>query len=306
MKIPGFTADSSLRTLHTDSFTGGTLSPCRNEDWEPKSDLKAGLPLKLLEKLTTWFLFERSFRVCQKTVLGRRYLLITGVKNIGDDYLSSIQRMWMQLRMPHDIQREAKPLLNGISPIFVGYEENSNSYVFKFYVETDNYLDKCSGESPFLLYQGFKWNPEMQSGAVVSQYFYYPNLSGQEIIRRISAVYEECERDNAFAIVRSILSSALDRISAKALKYMEVVEDGTSRRSFAVNLYDARMQMGEVSLQLGRIGEAFSVSDMNLDRLIRAHQSKELGCIAGGIHRSGEDFLNVYYGVEARRGLRKD
>ena len=70
-----------------------------------------------------------------------------------------------------------------------------------------------------------------------------------------------------------------------------------ARRSFDLNLYNAKLQVKDMQPLLHRMREHFGVRPGQMQALYDQIKTKALGHLAGGVHRNGEDFFNVYYGV---------
>ena len=44
----------------------------------------------------------------------------------------------------------------------------------------------------------------------------------------------------------------------------------------------------------------YAIESNNYNSFYHIIKTKQFGHLAGGIHRNGQDFFNVYYGVEAK------
>ena len=74
-------------------------------------------------------------------------------------------------------------------------------------------------------------------------------------------------------------------------------EPGNGRRSFDLNLYNARLLVKDVQPQLYRMRERYGIRPGQFQALYDQIKGKVLGHLAGGVHRDGRDFFNLYYGV---------
>ncbi|MGH8749675.1 MAG: hypothetical protein ACREU5_11285, partial [Burkholderiales bacterium] len=81
------------------------------------------------------------------------------------------------------------------------------------------------------------------------------------------------------------------------LQYLEVQEPGNGRRSFDLNLYDAKLQVKDLQPVLYRMRELYRARPGQFQALYDQIRDKVLGHLAGGVHRDGKDFFNLYYGV---------
>ena len=161
-----------------------------------------------------------------------------------------------------------------------------------------------------LLYLAFKWDPTDPSRTAVSRYFWYPGLSVPDMQSRIAALYGEGKvtgkDDESFAIARDILPLTEDRIGQGKVRYVEVTEDKNPRKSFELNIYDARLEIRHLAPLLARMCRHYSIPLNQMQSVIEPNQSQVIGHLAGGTHREGEDFFNVYFGMEHRQGLGED
>ena len=94
-----------------------------------------------------------------------------------------------------------------------------------------------------------------------------------------------------------MLELAASRVAAEKLQYLEVHEPGNGRRSFDLNLYNAKLVVKDVQPQLQAMRERYGVRPGQFQALYDQIKGKVLGHLAGGVHRDGRDFFNVYYGV---------
>jgi non-ribosomal peptide synthetase component F len=89
-------------------------------------------------------------------------------------------------------------------------------------------------------------------------------------------------------------------LDARRLQFLEVGEEGNERRSFDLNLYDAGLTLRDAQAPLARLRQHYGVRPGQYQALYDQVSARRLGHIAGGLHRAGESFATVYYGVEAR------
>jgi MoaA/NifB/PqqE/SkfB family radical SAM enzyme len=281
---------------------------------QPVTSPRARLLWQLVGGLERRFVHERSFRVCQGTILPNRFLLSICKDDLGANPHKKLRELCQRLGMPEEFRNQATRLLAAAPYLHFGYEENRASSLFKFYLEMGVVADRPLGSAPMLLYLAFKWDPTEPSRTAVSRYFWYPGLSVPEMLSRIAAIYGNGNgngngtrpEDEPFAIARDILVLAEDRIGQGTVRYVEVTEDKNPRKSFELNLYDARVQIKHLSPHFARICRHYSIPADQIQAVLDPSQSLVIGHLAGGRHREGEDFFNVYYGMEHRQGLGED
>ena len=129
------------------------------------------------------------------------------------------------------------------------------------------------------------------------RYHWHPRLAAPALRERLATFYGE---GTPLQAALDVLALATARVDAVKLQFLEVTEEGNPRRSFDLNLYDARLAMRDVQAPLERLREHFGVRPGQYQALYDQIRTKPLGHLAGGLHRDGAPFSTVYYGVEAR------
>ena len=261
---------------------------------------RATLLLRLVGELGVPFQHERSFRVTEGTLHANRFLLTVDRRGIAGDPRARILDIATRLGLPQPLREHAGERFAHASSVHFGFEGDAGRVVVKLY------LERAVGEEearrarergePALLHLAYKWEPD--SGAhVVSEYLWHPGLDAAAIAERLARhVYRGAE-EGSQEIARAVLEVAAPRAPAGTLQYLEVQEPGNGRRSFDLNLYNARLQVKDVQAQLYRMRERYGVRPGQFQALYDQIKGKVLGHLAGGVHRDGRDFFNVYYGV---------
>jgi len=278
----------------------------QRRDALPATNPRARLLWQLVGGLQIRFVHERSFRVCQGAILRNRFLLSICKDAIGANAHRKIRELCQRLGMPERFLNDAGRLLAAAPYLHFGYEENRTSCLYKVYLEMGVVADRPLGSAPMLLYLAFKWDPTEPSRTAVSRYFWYPGLSVAGMLSRIAVIYGNGNVGESFDIARDILMLTEDRIGQGMVRYVEVTEDKNPRKSFELNLYDARLQMKRLSPFFARMCRHYSIPNEQFQALLDPNRSQVIGHLAGGTHREGEDFFNVYYGMEERQGLGED
>ena len=204
-----------------------------------------------------------------------------------------------QFQMPPHLRDAATANFSTAKCIHFGFEGNPDSIVCKLYLERDvsgREADQArNAGQPVLLHLAFKWDL-LRSAAVTTRYLWYPFLTARGIEDRLAHVY----RDGPSAsqdIARSLLRQAVERAPAERLQYLEVEEPETARRSFDLNVYNAKFQVKEIHSLLQQMRELFAIRPGQFQALYDQIKAMSLGHLAGGVHRNGKDFFNLYYGA---------
>jgi hypothetical protein len=80
---------------------------------------------------------------------------------------------------------------------------------------------------------------------------------------------------------------------------MEVEETDNPRRSCDLNVYDAELRLGQVSDLIAATLRDFAVPPARARAAFADVSEVPLGHLSAGISRSGEEFVTIYYGIEA-------
>jgi len=236
---------------------------------------------------------ERSFQLRQGALHAHRFLLTVLPHQIAGDAGAALAAAAGRMDMPQEVGRWLAAGLAQASAVHFGFEGDAERIVCKLYLERA--CDAAAGRGPWLLHEACKWTPG-RPGHVVSQYHWHAGLDADEIAARLRALYGDdapWSRDCAL----SLLQLASGRVPAGTLQYLEVSEAGNPRRSFDLNLYDTRLTVRDAQAQLAGMRDHFGIKPGRFQALYDQVKAKPLGHVAGGVHRDGDDFFNVYFGV---------
>jgi hypothetical protein len=260
-------------------------------------DPRAGLLCNLVGELGTPFGYERSFRISRDTLLCRRFLLSIARANLGSLPLRKFAQLCRRMEMPEERLLAAARDFDLVQYVHLGYEAGETSCLYKVYLEHGIPAGEPASSTPILLHRATKWDPAAPARHALTHYSWYPSLTVPAMLDRMSRITRHGE---SFDIARGILLRAAERISRGGVRYLEVTEEQNPRRSFDLNLYDAGLTLEELAPFLERIRLHYSIPEEDYRSLLAPNGSRMVGHLAGGIHRGGEDFLTVYYGVEER------
>ena len=118
--------------------------------------------------------------------------------------------------MPGRYLEAFKENLSDANIVFLGFEENERGCVYKIYLE---FWDKIRREirnkpnktEPVLLHLGFKWNTGDNTRGTVSRYMCYPLLTVNDILKRVTAIYEGHKDSTSFKVAKGIIELAASR-----------------------------------------------------------------------------------------------
>jgi hypothetical protein len=252
----------------------------------------------LVECLNTHFVWERSVRLCRGALLDRRFLLTVARDAFPGDAAETILSMCRRLAMPDAALAAAHGFVPAASFVHFGFEENETSCLYKVYLEFDQ--KNAQPGVPFLLHLAFKWDTADGSRHVQTQYLLHAGLSLPGMLGRLADIYRDSRGPESFAIVEGVLQLAVAR--GHVANYLEVTEALNERRSFDLNLYDAQLQVQDLYPFLAEMCGHFSISLSQFQAVYEPIKTCRFGHLAGGVHRGGQDFFNLYFGAERRQG----
>jgi hypothetical protein len=173
--------------------------------------------------------------------------------------------------------------------------------IYKVYLErraAQAESDAVPPGTPILLHAACKWDAAAPEQRAMSRYEMYPRLTVAQIADRMADIYHGDRGSTSFAIARGMLEIAAGAMNPEDLQYLEVREQGNSRVSFDLNVYNAGLQLKDVQPQLARMRQQFDIRPGEFQALYDQIKGRVFGHLAGGTHRNGKDFFNVYYGVQ--------
>jgi hypothetical protein len=99
--------------------------------------------------------------------------------------------------------------------------------------------------------------------------------------------------------VFDLLSRMTGFANSGELLLMEVEEPPNPRRSCDLNVYDAGLRMHEIADLIDATLHDFAVSQARGRTVFDRAGERALGHISAGIGRDGQEFVTIYFGVEA-------
>jgi hypothetical protein len=80
---------------------------------------------------------------------------------------------------------------------------------------------------------------------------------------------------------------------------VEAAEEGNPRRSFDLNFYKARLRLDHLMPALRALCGRYGAGREAIERIAAQAGKRPFGHLSGGLGRDGQDFLTVYYELEA-------
>jgi tryptophan halogenase len=259
---------------------------------------KSALLLARIGALGVPYHYERSFRMAAGSLQANRFLTSMNRVDLGDAALERALDIARALGMPATAQAAAREQFDLAQCLHFGFEAGDGTMLCKLYLERrvpdDEVARAVAQGHGVLLHLAFKW--DITSGAhVVTRYDWFPGLAPSSIEARLLALYGERPDSEPARIACETLALAGAR--ASELQYLEVREADNGRHSFDLNLYDAGLQVRDMLPLLLRMRDHYAIRPGQFQALVDQIKPRALGHLAGGVHRDGRDFFNVYYGV---------
>ena len=268
----------------------------------PRQDVSGEKAAQLLRMIGGWGVphqYERSLRLTEGAMQANRFLLTVNVRDIQGDAVERTLAVCDHFQIPSHLRDAAVANFRMAKCVHFGFEGSPDSIVCKLYLEADVSGQQADAarvaNQPILLHLAFKWDL-LRDAAVTTRYLWHPFLSARQIEDRLAHVYRD-ETPVSEAIARSLLGLATERAQAEHLQYLEVEEAETERRSFDLNVYNAKLQVKDMYNLLQQMRERFAIRPGQFQALYDQIKGMSLGHLAGGVHRNGKDFFNLYYGA---------
>ncbi len=265
---------------------------------------KAGLLFRLVGALQCPYYHERSLRISEGSLAANRFLLTVNTKSIPGDVRQGVLGICQRIGMPADFLRQVEDGVADAKAVHFGFE-GDDRILYKVYLERRDAYDEslaAAAGTPVLMHVAFKWDSNDPDHRAVSRYQWYPHLAAAQVLDRMAVIYGGNRDAPSFRIAAGIVGVAAAGMNVKGLQYLEVKEDGNPRHSFDLNVYNAGLQLRELQAQLSQMRERFDIRPGQFQVVYDQVKSQVFGHLAGGVHRNGRDFFNVYYGAQRLQG----
>jgi hypothetical protein len=238
--------------------------------------------------------FERSFKLLDGSLWSRRFLVgIQSTRLAPEDFVF----LSRQMGAPLSVQKAMAAGLQDASFVHIGFEQAGDHSVYKLYLEHPAAAQADGGIRP--LYIGYKWDPDDNARCAVSRYTQPEAMALPDVLDKTAMAYAG-QDPPVQRIAREIIWEAGSRAAANQLLFVEVVEDGTSRASFDINLYEARMTVSELQAPLQALSQHLGISAQVFVPFMRSVRADRVGHLSGGTDRHGRAFLTVYHAKQPK------
>jgi hypothetical protein len=269
----------------------------------PPGDAEAPAPARPLlarvRALGAGFGFEKSFKLSAAGLQDERMILGVRTRLVDAPALAGVCR---GIGMPEEYLAHFERALPQANTAGFGFEGDAQGGTFKVYLEFWERLWQRvqrapANRAPEELFLGFKWQARDPTRRALARYTCHPLLPIPAIRRRLEALYEGGEQPSLTA-ARELLALAARRVGGDSFVYVEAAEEGNPRKSFDLNLYKARLTVGELQPALAALARGYGISIDILEGAMATAGGRTFGHLSGGLGRDGRDFLTVYYELE--------
>jgi hypothetical protein len=248
---------------------------------------------------------ERSIKLRDQGVLANRFLLTVARDDIGADASARVLAACRGVEMPAQFLDAVAAHVTPANMFHFGYEEELDGRTYyKVYLERGEQFARAMNSrppvtDPFVLYHAFKWNNADRHEQVMARYVCHPRLGRTALLQRVAAIYAGVAERTPWHLCCELVAAASRRVPETELLYLDVTEEGTTRKSFDVNFYRAGLRVDSVAPFVERLSTHFRLRADLVPGALAGILDLRLGHVAGGVDRRGRDFLTIYYGAEA-------
>jgi hypothetical protein len=268
-----------------------------------RTEQTADFLIQLVKELNVMYDFERSFKMSQQKMLWHRFLMVIDKNDIRGNPHQRILSICERMGMPEDFFGMFKENLSQANPVDFGFEADEGSCIYKAYLDFLPQLRrggdiKLNQTKPHIMFLGFKWDVLDPTKKALTKYTWYPSLSFEEILEKLSDIYHSDKGRKSNDLAEEFLGIISSRTTHDKVYYLDVSEEHGQRRSYDINAYSANLQLKELYPLMTKIWQYFSIPAEEFSDLYRQMETKIFGHFSGGMDREGNDFLTVYFGLE--------
>jgi tryptophan 7-halogenase len=258
--------------------------------------------IKLVETLGAPYGLERSVKITPGALLADRYLISIHRSALGKAPRDRLAAMGRELGMPPVFEDAILSSFEGADIVHFGYEGVPAGEVCKIYLEYASRARQAMAtmsRDPVLVHLAYKWARQRPDSRAVTRYIWAPCRTRIEIESKLRGLMPAGEAPGALRCALGLLSHVAPFADSGQLFLMEVEEPGNPRRSCDLNVYDADLRMSQIADLLDAAMADFAVPRPRADAVFDRSADLALGHLSAGVGRGGEEFVTVYYGIEA-------
>ncbi len=247
-------------------------------------------------RLNVPVIVERSIKLSSGSLIGERVLVSLPKAALGPAGLARLLALGEDLGLPSQLASVVATDYPVADIVHIGFE---GPHICKLYLEFAQACRSMGTSRSVLVFRAVKWNVAQPASANVATYRSCQHLTGDAIARHIVSILEVGAEQAPARFILGLLERALKKVSAGALPFLEVEDEGTPRRSFDLNLYDADFRIADAASDFAALTQYFGLAVADAIKLFLLPSEASLGHVAAGVARDGRDFLTIYYGAGA-------
>jgi tryptophan halogenase len=255
----------------------------------------------LVRRLGAPYGLERSLKIVPGALMEDRFLISLHRSAFGDAAADMLLQMGRALDVPPDFAGAMAAALTDADIVHFGYEGGEQA-TYKIYLEYASRVRRAQAQNagePVLVHLAYKWTPGVPGQRAVTHYTWVPCRSRAAIAEQLQVLVPPGEAPRALRCGLELLGRSAERTEPRNLFLMEVAEPGNPRRSYDINVYRAELHLRDIADLVGSATMDFAVPQPRVRALLERCGALVLGHLSGGRGRDGDEFVSIYYGVEA-------
>jgi tryptophan halogenase len=260
----------------------------------PAADL-----IRLVERLNAPYGLERSMKIMPGVLADDRCLLSIGRASLGSAPAERLLRIGDQLQIPPGFAEVLPAALERADIVHFGYEAVAGHEVYKIYCEYASDVRAALAadrRARPLVHLAYKWASRHPESGAVTRYSRVPCDTRVELEAILRSLLPVPHAERSLRCILGLVARIGAVVDSGEFLVMEVEESGNPRRSCDLNVYDAGLRLGDITDLLEVALRDFGVAPAR--SVFGRAEDKALGHLSGGVGRSGQEFLTVYFGVE--------
>jgi hypothetical protein len=262
----------------------------------PSADL-----IRLVETLGAPYGLERSVKITRGALADDRCLISLGRSAFGEAPADRLVEMGRTFHMPPRFADALPVALERADIVHFGYEAGRQHDVYKIYLEyaSEARNAMATSRTPVLVHLAYKWVAQKPDSSTVTRYTWVPCRNRAEIEVKLQELIPFNEAANARRCVFGLLARIARFADTGELLLMEVEEPDNPRRSCDLNVYDAGVRMHDITDLIDATLNDFAVPSAQARMVFDRVGDRALGHLSAGVGRDGQEFVTLYFGVEA-------
>ncbi len=257
--------------------------------------------IDLVRALKAPYGLERSVKIVPGALMEDRFLVSLHRSALGAAAADRLLKMAQVLGLPQDFAGAIAAAQAEADVVHFGYEGGPRHAIYKIYLEYASRVRRAQAQNagePVLVHLAYKWMPG-EGQCAVTRYTWLPCRDRNGLAARLRTLVPAALAPRALRCGLDLLSRAAARTDPRHLFLMEVEEPGNPRRSYDINVYRAELHLRDIADLVDAVATDFAVPQPQARALLERSGALALGHLSGGRGRDGDEFVTVYYGVEA-------